>query len=78
MNILGVDVNHGTVDAINNGKAPVLEPRLQEMITNSGGRLEATTDEARAIDETDVTLIIVPTPSKEDGNFSDEIYEKGL
>ena len=78
MNILGVDVNHGTVDAINNGRAPVLEPRLQEMISNSGGRLEATTDEARAIDETDVTLIIVPTPSKEDGNFSDKNMKEAL
>lgn len=78
MNVLGVDVNYSTVEAINNGKAPVLEPRLQEMISNSGGRLEATTDEARAIDETDVTLIIVPTPSKEDGNFSDTIMKETL
>ena len=78
MDILGVDVNHVTVDAINNEKAPVLEPRLQEMISNSVGRLEATTDVTRAIDETDVTLIIVPTPSREDGSFSDEIMKNAV
>ena len=78
MDILGVDVNQSSVDAINSGRAPVLEPRLQELISNSGGRLEATTDLARAIDETDVSLIIVPTPSKEDGSFSDETMKKVL
>jgi UDP-glucose 6-dehydrogenase len=30
------------VDAINEGKAPIYEPRLQELITASKGKLRAT------------------------------------
>jgi UDPglucose 6-dehydrogenase len=77
-NTIGVDINQQFVDSINNGRAPVIEPRLQEMISKSGTRLEATSDYAKAIEETDVTLIIVPTPSKEDGNFSDDIMRDVL
>ncbi|MDB3964667.1 nucleotide sugar dehydrogenase [Amylibacter sp.] len=75
---LGIDINPHFVDDINNQKAPVLEPRLQEMISGSDDRLEATLNFDRAIDETDVTLIIVPTPSKEDGNFSDKTMREAL
>jgi UDPglucose 6-dehydrogenase len=75
---IGVDINQQFVDSINRGEAPVLEPRLQEMISESGARLEATTDYAKAIKETDVTFIIVPTPSKEDGNFSDQIMREAI
>ena len=75
---LGIDINQQFVDDINNQKAPVLEPRLQEMISGSEDRLEATLNFDRAIDETDVTLIIVPTPSKEDGNFSDKTMREAL
>ena len=71
-NVLGIDINRSYVDAINEQKAPVEEPRLQELISASCGRLTATDDFEQIINETDITFIIVPTPSRPDGHFSDK------
>ena len=68
---LGVDINKEFVDAINAGSAPVVEPRLQELISSSEGRLRATDNYDEVVAQTDVTLIVVPTPSNDDGHFSD-------
>lgn len=76
--VLGVDINKKYVDDINNGKANVVEPQLQELITASQQRLRATQNFKQAIDETDVSFIIVPTPSKEDGHFSDKFLQDAL
>jgi UDPglucose 6-dehydrogenase len=76
--VIGVDINKDFVDAINQGKAPLYEPRLQELITAAKGRLRATQDFEEAIRESDITFLIVPTPSKQDGNFSDKYLQEGL
>lgn len=68
--VTGVDVNPRFIEAINEGQAPVEEPRLQDMIDRAEGRLKATTETADAVADSDVTFIIVPTPSKADGGFS--------
>jgi len=75
---IGVDINKDFVDAINNSKAPVYEPRLQELITASKGRLKATQDYEEALRESDITFLIVPTPSREDGQFSDKYLKDAL
>jgi len=68
--VVGVDVNPKSVDAINQGIAPVREPGLDDMIRKNAARLSATGDVASAIARTDVTFIVVPTPSGPDGTFS--------
>ena len=67
--IVGTDLHQPYVDSINAGQAPVDEPRLQELIEANRDRLRATMDAAAAVAETDVTFIIVPTPSDESGRF---------
>ena len=67
--IVGTDLHQPYVDSINAGQAPVDEPRLQELIDANRDRLRATMDAAVAVAETDVTFIIVPTPSDESGRF---------
>jgi UDPglucose 6-dehydrogenase len=67
---IGVDRNEAYVEAINDGRAPVYEPHLAEMIAEGHSCLTATDDVAHAVEETDATFVIVPTPSQEDGNFS--------
>jgi UDPglucose 6-dehydrogenase len=67
---IGVDLNGRTVDQLNSGVAPVVEPRLQDLISRSAHKLRATTRHEEAIRETDVSFIIVPTPSEENGQFS--------
>jgi len=68
--VVGVDVNTRGVALLNDGKAPVDETGLQELLDESGSRLRATTDMADAVASSDVSFVIVPTPSDEDGRFS--------
>lgn len=76
--VVGVDINRDFVDAINNGKAPIYEPRLQEFLGLAQGRLKATQDYSEAIRNTDATFLIVPTPSRQDGHFSDKYLQDAL
>jgi len=68
--VMGVDISPGFVNAINQGRSPVNEPGLDELISNNRQRLTATTDCAEAVAASDITFIIVPTPSEADGQFS--------
>jgi len=76
--VVGTDVNPAFVAAVNAGKAPVDEPRLQELIDENRSRLHATADAAAAVAETDATFIIVPTPSDATGRFSNEFLLAAL
>ena len=67
---IGVDLNEAYVEAINEGRAPVFEPGLAEMLAEGRACLTATTDTVEAVAQTDATFLIVPTPSEQDGGFS--------
>lgn len=69
-NVIGVDVNKDYVDKINEKKAPVAEPRLAEYISDNKERISATQDYNHAILNSDISFIIVPTPSDQTGGFS--------
>ena len=68
--VIGTDLNPAFVNAINAGRAPVDEPNLQELISDNRERLQATVDASAAVADTDVTFVIVPTPSDPDGRFT--------
>jgi len=68
--VIGVDVNAGSVDALRRGLAPVRETGLDELIVANHERLTATTDYDEAILGSEMTFVIVPTPSQADGTFS--------
>lgn len=63
--VVGVDVERSKVDAINQGVSPVVEPGVDRLVAQSvaAGRLRATTDVREAMDEAEVSLICVGTPS---------------
>ncbi len=69
-NVIGVDVSRHAVDALNAGRAPVQETGLEEMITANQERLRATMSSEEAIAGSDISFVIVPTPSDERGAFS--------
>jgi UDPglucose 6-dehydrogenase len=77
-NVIGVDTDNTTVEKINQGKAPIIEPQLQELINCSISRLSATQDYEYALLNSEITFLIVPTPSQEDGNFSDRYLRSAL
>lgn len=68
--VVGVDVNTQTVGMINEGHAPVFEPGLEEMIQANKVRLSATTEYGQAVLSSQITFILVPTPSNEHNGFS--------
>lgn len=71
-NVIGVDKNQHFVDQINQGIPPVTEPELQDYITKGQQHLSATTDMNHAIQNSDATFVIVPTPSGADGIFTNK------
>ena len=68
--VTGVDVNHEVVRALNEGRAPVPEPGLQELIQTHRNNLRATLSAEEAIGASEISFVIVPTPSDHDGSFS--------
>lgn len=68
--VTGVDIVRDNVDKINRGEAPVVETDLQDYITNNRERLRATMNHHEAVLESDISFVIVPTPSDERGAFS--------
>lgn len=69
-NVVGVDVNQAAVDAVNDGKAPVQETNLGETIAANKERIRATLSHEDAILNSDISFVIVPTPSDEQGSFT--------
>jgi UDPglucose 6-dehydrogenase len=76
--VTGVDLNRANVDAINSGRAPVDEAQLQQFIDNSQSRLRATVDFGEAIAASDISFIIVPTPSGADHFFVNDFVVEAV
>lgn len=68
--VIGVDVDAQKVNALNNAQAPVFEPGLPELLQVAKTRLKATQDILTAVLNSEVTFVVVPTPSEPDGSFS--------
>jgi len=71
-NITGSDHNSDLVARIAEGKAPFDETDLQAHITKAGDKLRAVPTTAEAVASSDITFVIVPTPTGEDGLFSNQ------
>lgn len=63
--VIGVDTNPLKVSLINEGKSPVVEDQIDELIAQAvrSGALRATTDAQAAVMDSDITLISVATPA---------------
>ena len=73
--VIGVDVNPDTIQAVNERRTLIYEPGLTKSIRNSQGRLSATDNYGYAVGNSEVTFIVVPTPSEEGGGFSTKYVE---
>ena len=72
--VIGVDVDPKIIEAVNEGKSPIYEPGLAELLEESGD-FSATSDYRYAVLNSDMSFIVVPTPSQEDGSFSTKYVE---
>jgi GDP-mannose 6-dehydrogenase len=69
--VTGVDRDAHKVESIETGRAPFYEPGLAELIEEgrANGRLSATTQLEPAIEQAEIALICVGTPSERNGNL---------
>jgi GDP-mannose 6-dehydrogenase len=69
--VVGVDVNRDKVASLNEGRSPIVEKGLDELIreNTANGRLRATTRTADAVRDTELSLICVGTPSRKNGSL---------
>lgn len=67
--IIGVDVSEAKVAALNAGRAPVYEPGLDDLIgaAHADGRITAVTKLTDELDDCDIAIVCVGTPSGVDG-----------
>jgi len=73
----GIDINPQKVALINTGKSPVVETGLVEKLERGvkTGRLRATTDAKEALIHSEVSFVVVATPSGPNGEISpDYLY----
>ena len=68
--VIGVDLSPSTVGLVNSGQPPVVEPGLGDRMSEARARLAATDDYDEAIRKSEITFIVVPTPSENHGAFS--------
>jgi GDP-mannose 6-dehydrogenase len=69
--VIGVDPFRTKVELINEGRSPVIEAEIGEIIAETvrTGRLRATEDQASAIHQTELSFVCVGTPSQTNGNL---------
>ncbi|MEZ5316632.1 MAG: nucleotide sugar dehydrogenase [Vicinamibacterales bacterium] len=78
MSVIGVDTNPDVVRLVNEGRAPVRETGLQPCLEAGRSRLQATTNTADAVSRSDVSFVIVPTPSDERGAFALDVVARAF
>lgn len=76
--VIGVDVSSTKVEIINDGRSPIVEAGINELIGEMvrEGRLRATTDSSEAIQDSDVSLVCVGTPSNTNGSLDLKYIER--
>jgi GDP-mannose 6-dehydrogenase len=76
--ILGVDVNPTKVGIINDGRSPIIEHGLDDLLCKGveSGTIRATTDSREAVHATDVSIICVGTPSNSNGSLDLRYVER--
>lgn len=76
--VVGVDINQNKVDLINQGMPTIIEKEIDSIIKNQflEGKVSATTDPNEAVNNSEISIIAVGTPSTIHGHLNlDYIFE---
>jgi len=74
--VIGVDVDEKIISKVKRGESPFPEKGLEELMKLYNKNITATHNIPETIKDTDLSFILVPTPSREDGSFDNRyIYE---
>ena len=74
--VTGVDVDKKKIEEISRGNNPIEETGLTELIKKCKTNLKVTNNYSLAIKNSQVTFVVVATPSEADGSFSNEQLEE--
>ena len=76
--VVGVDVDPQKLRLVSEGKSPVTEPDLDELLAQAvqSGQLRVTSDTARAVRESNLSLVCVGTPSRRNGSLESTFLER--
>jgi len=76
--VIAVDVDPVKIRCIQEGRSPIVEPGLEDSIAKNveSGRLRATEDFEDAVQNSDLSLICVGTPSNPDGSLKFDYVEQ--
>lgn len=76
--VIGVDVSRAKVDMLNAGTATIVEHGIAELVAamRQEGRMRATTDVREGVQESDISLVCVGTPSKPNGSLDLSYVER--
>ena len=76
--VVGVDVSHEKVALVMDGRSPVVEERIGDLIVEqaAASRLTATTASAGAVAGTDIALLCVGTPSTASGSLQTSFLDR--
>jgi GDP-mannose 6-dehydrogenase len=76
--VVGVDINQHTIDLVNSGRAPVIEPGLDELVRDAvqGGKLKATFDSRSAVLQSELSIIAVAAPVTQDGGIDTTVLKR--
>src|ERR1700684_1955571 len=76
--VIGVDVSPAKVEMLASGRSPIIEARMSELGSegHAAGKLDATTDAAKAVHESEISFVCVGTPSLRSGKLDLSHIEK--
>ncbi len=74
--VLGLDSDPDVISILRAGGCHLREPGLAELIEHTRDRLAFSPDMAQLVSESDITFIVVPTPSRSDASFSNQYLVK--
>lgn len=75
-NVTCVDVDSEKIKKLKDGKTPIYEPGLENLLKKNSSRLNFTTDGPKAIKNNEIIFIAVGTPSNPDGSANLKYVEE--
>ncbi|QLG28690.1 UDP-glucose/GDP-mannose dehydrogenase family protein [Halorarum halophilum] len=73
--VTAIDIDEDVVAAINDGRAPIHEPGLDELIAEHAGTTLRATTTYDSVADADVTFLAIQTPAREDGSIDTGVLE---
>ncbi len=76
--VLGIDLDPDLIRNLQNFVVPWNEPGLQELLLTNSAQIEFSEKYEGNFQDKDISFIIVPTPSKNDGSFSNQYVKSAV